>query len=267
MRFSIEPAWGEPLAEVRYLNAAGGGRKDVSRLPIHASTLRITGGSIAPELDAIVACSDLQGRVRGPNGLAELLGLAVADTLEELSTAGHLPPLLRCGAILAGDLYTVPDLGKRGGYGDVAPVWEAFVERFAWVAGVAGNHDDVHDVPKLGNRVHLLDGEVAVVDGLRIGGVGGIIGNKRKPGRRDEAAFLAQIDKVVDAEADLVVLHEGPDGEAKQPGNAVIRSALEAGGVGFVVCGHDHWVEPVGAIASGPVLNVDARCVVLRLQR
>ncbi|MBA2538397.1 MAG: hypothetical protein H0V17_02075, partial [Deltaproteobacteria bacterium] len=177
MRLSIEPVWGEPLAEVRYLNAAGGGRKDVSRLPIHQTTLRIVGGSIAPELDAIVACSDLQGRVRGPNGLSELLGLAVADELEQLADAGRLPPLLRCGAILAGDLYTVPDLAKRGGYGDVAPVWEAFAERFAWVAGVAGNHDDVGGVPKLGDGVHLLDGNVTVVDGLRIGGVGGIIGN------------------------------------------------------------------------------------------
>lgn len=71
---------------------------------------------------------------------------------------GKLPPIARMGAILAGDLYSVPEANKRGGYGDVADVWSAFASRFAWVAGVAGNHDDVSSVPSIGDNVYLLDG-------------------------------------------------------------------------------------------------------------
>ena len=40
------------------------------------------------------------------------------------------------GAILAGDLYSVPAADMRGGFGDVAPVWRAFADRFSWVTGV-----------------------------------------------------------------------------------------------------------------------------------
>ena len=45
------------------------------------------------------------------------------------------------GVLLAGDLYTVPALDRRGGSGDVTAVWRAFGDEFSWVVGVAGNHD------------------------------------------------------------------------------------------------------------------------------
>jgi hypothetical protein len=92
--------------------------------------------------------------------------------------------------LLAGDFYSVPDANKRGGYGDVTPVWQAFGERFAWTAGVAGNHDDV-DGAVLLHGVHILDGDVVELEELRIGGVGLICGNPDKCGRRDDHAQLA----------------------------------------------------------------------------
>jgi Icc-related predicted phosphoesterase len=167
------------------------------------------------------------------------------------------------GAILAGDLYSVPGADKRGGYGDVADVWRAFGERFAWVAGVAGNHDDVGAVG--GDNVHLLDGEVAELDGLRIGGVGGIISEKQRPWRRPEDEQLALVDRVIDAGVDVLVLHEGPHGDddREQPGNAALRSTALAGDVGFTICGHSHWEAPLAACGDGQVLNVDARVVVI----
>jgi len=161
----------------------------------------------------------------------------------------------------------VPEANKRGGHGDVADVWAAFAARFAWVAGVAGNHDDVSNVPAIGDTVHLLDGDVVELDGLRIGGVGGIIGNPRKPGRREEATYLSLLDRTLDREPRLVVLHEGPHGDADQPGVAAIRDTLEAGGAPLTIRGHDHWARPIAALASGQVLNVDARCVVLARRR
>jgi Icc-related predicted phosphoesterase len=248
-----------PLSEIRYLNAARGGGTLVERLPISvAHTARL-----GDELDAIVICSDLQGIVRGHDDAAELLGVYVAYALEELAYERKLPPVARTGAILAGDLYSVPEANKRGGYGDVADVWSAFAVRFAWVAGVAGNHDDVSSVPAIGDNVYLLDGEVAVVDEIRIGGVAGIIGTKQKPGRRPEDVQLAHLERVIASNPDIVVLHEGPCGGKHQPGHAAIRARLDASEVPFTICGHDHWERPLAEHDGGQILNVDARVMVL----
>lgn len=247
-----------PVTEIRYLNAARGGGTLVERLPICvAHTARL-----GDELDAIVACSDLQGIVRGQNDEAELLGAYVAYALEELSFEGKLPPSARTGAILAGDLYSVPEANKRGGYGDVADVWAAFASRFAWVAGVAGNHDDVSSVPEIGDNVYLLDGEISVVDAIRIGGVAGIIGTKQKPGRRPEDVQLGKLEHVLASDPDIVVLHEGPCGGDHQPGHPAIRAMLEENRA-VTICGHVHWPRPLAEHAGGQILNVDARVIVL----
>jgi Icc-related predicted phosphoesterase len=252
-----------PLAELRYLNAARGGGTGVERLPISIART----AHLGDELDAIIVCSDLQGIVRGDNDAADLLGVSVADALEALAFDGKLPPVARTGAILAGDLYSVPEANKRGGYGDVADVWAAFADHFAWVAGVAGNHDDVSSVPAIGDNVYLLDGDVKIVDGIRIGGVAGIIGNKQKPGRRPEDVQLAHLERVIASEPDIVVLHEGPVGGEHQPGHAAIRALIEDNEVPFTICGHDHWRQPLAEHARGQILNVDARVIVLVAER
>jgi len=251
----------ELIREVHYLTAASrGGGSDVERLPIARGALA---APLGDELSALIVCSDLQGFVPGPGGRSELLGVQVAAVLEDLASDGAIPPAARTGVLLAGDLYSVLAANRHGGYGDVAEVWGQFVERFAWVAGVAGNHDDVSGVAKLGPRVHLLDGELAEPGGLRIGGVSGIIGNPRKPGRRSEADQLRAIEHAIGHDLDILVLHEGPRGGDQQPGNHAIRAAIEAGAVGLTICGHDHWRAPLAAHAHGQILNVDARVVVL----
>jgi 3',5'-cyclic-AMP phosphodiesterase len=264
-RFQIAGGSVEVLREVYYLNAApGGGRTEVCRLPIVRAA--VGPRPLADELDAIIACSDLQGISRGARDEAQLLGVEVAAVLEELAFDGELPPAARTGVILAGDLFSVPEANKRGGFGAVADVWSAFAERFAWVAGVAGNHDDVSGVLALAEqneRIHLLDGDVVEVDGIRIGGVGLIIGSKQKPGRRLEAAQLALIERAIDGEVDILVLHEGPDGDETQRGNSEIRSLVEAGEVGLTICGHVHWPEPLAEHQTGQILNVDTRVVVM----
>ena len=258
-RLRISSIKAEPVGEIRYLNAARGGGTDVARLSICVAHT----APLGDELDAIVACSDLQGIVRGERDAAELLGVYVAYALEELAYERKLPPTARTGAILAGDLYSVPEANKRGGYGDVTEVWSAFASRFAWVAGVAGNHDDVSSVPAIGDNVYLLDGEISVVDTIRIGGVAGIIGTKQKAGRRPEDVQLAYLERVIASEPDIIVLHEGPSGGEHQPGHAAIRALIEDNEVPFTICGHDHWAQPLAEHASGQVLNVDARVMVL----
>jgi len=240
----------ETVSELHYLNARSGGGSEVSRLPI----VRAHANAFASDsLDAIVCCSDLQGVVSG-----RLLGVAVANHLAELADDGVLPPAARTGIVLAGDLYSVPAANKRGGFGGVATVWEEFASLFPWVVGVAGNHDDVTGIAELPG-CHLLDGTAVVVDDIRFGGVGGIIGNPRKPGRRDEDDQLERIASLVD-HCDMLVLHEGPDGGDGQPGNPSIRELL---GPGLTVCGHTHWNDPLARHDRGQILNVDTRVVVL----
>ena len=193
-----------PLQELRYLNAARGGGTEVCRLTIERARVR----GLPAGLDALIATSDLQGVVARRAGEMVLLGVAVAEALDELAFDDHLPPAGRTGVVLAGDLYSVPGAGKRGGHGDVTPVWQAFAERFAWTVGGAGNHDDV-DGAVLLDGAHVLDGDVIDQDGLRIGGVGLICGNPETRGRRDEDEQLGWVDRVLHLGCDLLSFTRG----------------------------------------------------------
>lgn len=251
---------GDPIHTLAYLNAAPRRGTEIAHLPFVRGSL-VVSDPLADELDAVIACSDLQGLVPP----SQLLGIAVAEALEELAFDGVIPPAARTGVILAGDLFAVAN--KRGGYGDVAEVWHAFAERFAWVAGVAGNHDDVSSVRGLPNA-HVLDGEVVELDGLRIGGVSGIVGNPDKRNRRSEDDFLAQLSRTLDDQPSIVVLHEGPHGDRDQPGNAAVRELLAVSGAGLTICGHSHWHTPIAELAAdAQVLNVDTRVAVLVVRR
>jgi hypothetical protein len=247
---SLEP---KPFHSLRYRNAAPGGGTETARLPF----TRGTASGLPEGVDAVVLASDLQGIVAAWDGLAELLGVAVAQELEALAYQGLVPAPHRIGVVLAGDLYSVPEANKRGGYGDVRPVWRAFSDRFAWVLGVAGNHDDV------GRTRGVLDGDTLEVGGVRFGGVGLITGDPRKPGRREEADHLAHIELLAEAGVDVLVLHQGPEGDAEQPGHAGIAEVLGANPVPLVVCGHIHWANPLWEREGRQVVNVDTRVVVL----
>jgi 3',5'-cyclic-AMP phosphodiesterase len=249
-----------PVSEVHYLNAARRGGTEVCRLRIERAWV----DGLPDQLDGLIATSDLQGIVPSPSrgGAATLLGVAVADVLDELAFDGLLPVAQRTGVLLAGDLYSVPEANRRGGHGDVAAVWQAFADRFAWVVGVAGNHDDVSRV-ETGGAAHVLDGETVECDGRRIGGVGLITGNPMKVGRRDLDDQLAHIEVVAESDVDLLLLHEGPNGDSDQPGNPAIRQLVERHEVPLTVCGHVHWPSPLAEHAGGQILNVDTRVIVL----
>ncbi len=243
----------DPVAVIHYLNAAPGGRRtEVRGLPI----LRARALGLPPGLDALILTADLQGRECGG---PRLLGQVAAEHLAQLAVAGTLPPANATGVLLAGDLWADPRSEKRGGLGDVTPVWHAFAGRFAWVAGVLGNHDEMPGSP--GGGCHLLDGRVVTLDRLKVGGVGGIIGHARKVNRRPADEYTSLLARVLCQSPDVVVTHCGPDcGE--RIGDPHVREALESYSAPLAVFGHCHWVEPLGEVGATQTCNVDGRVIV-----
>jgi 3',5'-cyclic-AMP phosphodiesterase len=257
------------LDAIPCLNAARGGGSEVVMLPVLEGTV----DRLPPGVEALVVASDLQGVEldRRRTGPPRLLGMVVAERLAELSASGRLPPPDRVGVILAGDLYAESE--RRGGLGDVRPVWGAFAQQFRWVVGVAGNHDHFGSNQGRAEPVdepgaHVLDESAAQLDGLVVAGVSGVIGNPRRPFRREEDDFVLAILSVLDLEPEILVLHEGPSVlgmEESKIGSSIVRRTLADRAGLLVVCGHCYWSEPLAALPGGPqVLNVDHRVVVLR---
>lgn len=259
-----------PIAEFQYLNAGRGpGQFYEDRLPVHLARVdRLPDG-----VSAIVVTADLQGRERfqdSAGGPLRLLGEVLPQRLvrEVLPTLG-IRESMPVGVFLAGDFYTVPALDQRGGTGDVTSVWHAFADSFSWGVGVPGNHDLFGDPPqrrpKLPSRMHYLDGDTVNVAGLKIAGLGGIIGNINRINRRSEDDYLATLKRLVEAPPDILLMHDGPDGsQPAQRGLLRVRELLIESGMGLVIRGHAHWDQPFAEFESGlQVLNVDARVVVL----
>ena len=259
----------QPIIQIPFLNAGRGpGAFYVDQLPVH--TAEVVG--LPDELDAIVATADLQGRERfedGNGGPLRLLG----EVLPQQLSADILPRLEvspgRTGVVLAGDFFTVPGLDKRGGSGDVTGVWRAFSGEFRWVAGVAGNHDTFGEqtapASRLGNNIHYLDGTSTRLDSLIVMGIGGIIGNPRKPHRKTDDDFVQLIEKSSEIQPDILVIHDGPDApEDSLRGSPCIRLAAEQSSIPLIVRGHAHWPAPLAELANGTqVLNVHCRVVVM----
>lgn len=262
----------EPFHAMPFLEAAPGGKCRHQVLPFLPG--RVEG--LPAGLDALVLTSDLQGRaLRGADEPEDaplrLLGEAVAEELSLLAELEQIPALDRTGLVLAGDLYAAPRADNTGATGDVRSVWRTFARcGVRWVVGVAGNHDlfgSSEQEEMLANEpgVSLLDGTHLDVDDLRIAGVGGIIGNKRKPNRRPEEQFLAVVRQCAQARPEVLVLHEGPSGcVRKQFGHTPLRELIRPWPM-LVVCGHTHWKQPLADLeGEAQVVNTDGRVIVLR---
>lgn len=264
---SISP---ETILEIPFLNAGKGqGAFYVDHLPVLTAEV----DELPPSLDAVVATADLQGRERFEEmegGPPRLLG----EVLPKRMAEEVLPPLgiaaERTAVVMAGDFYTVPGLDKRGGSGDVTRVWTAFGQHFKWAAGVPGNHDtfgkSIHPATRLAHNLHYIDNDRVTVDGIRIAGLGGIIGNPRRPHRRTDQEFAKCLDDLLNEPNDLVVMHDGPDvPTAGLRGSSLIRHALERRQPTLVVRGHAYWKQPLFQLDQGTtILNVDSRVVIMR---
>lgn len=261
----------KPLASFRFQNAARrGGVPTVERIEVlHAEC---TG--IPATLDGIIAAADLQGlehwetaRGKPPRLMGEVIPkLLVDQVLPGLNLRAE-----KTGIFLCGDLYTVPGATKRGGTGDVTEVWDAFGSAFRWVAGVAGNHDtfgaDQNTDPRFPEECRFLDGNSTMLDGLKIAGIGGIIGSPQRVRRRTEDDYCEMLENLLRATpADVVLMHDGPDGPgSRQKGSPAIRAILNDLAPSLVIRGHSHWETPLVSLnQSTQVLNVDGRIVVLQ---
>lgn len=256
----------KPTHHLQFLNAAKGGG-------VESQVLSIIQGRVhkLPEgLEAILLTSDLQGVVRvWHQETTRLLGEELAHEYIKLSQQRILPDPSETGVILAGDFYAAPDGAKRGASGDVRRVWQTFADNFRWVAGVQGNHDrfgselEQRELLSCSN-VNLFDYESVKLDSLCIGGVSGIIGNPAKAGRKAEHDFLSGLELVLDNKPDILVLHQGPNGNDFQRGSELVKEKIVKKPVPLIVCGHVHWHEPLAKInKSTQVINVDSRAIIL----
>lgn len=256
------------LHEIPYLSAAAGGQ--VVRRTLQVTRLIVD--SLPPGIDALLATADLQGVAGEDPNTQEplLLGERLAEELALLGEMEEVPPAHRTGVLLAGDLFT--SLDKMGADGDCTRVWRAFARSFRWVCGIVGNHDTLPGPPEesagLSFRGHtyLLDGNVVELDGLRIAGAGGVIGNPRRAHRRDEAEYCRLVSQLQRNRPDLLLLHEAPEvPEFGLIGNHALRHSLNPPSPLLVVCAHVHWSVPLVSLSpSLRVLNVAERAVILQ---
>ena len=250
---------------------AQGGRVASASFPIFRAYAR----GLTAELGALIAMSDLQGREPDWNmrvSQRRLLGELLAEELQVLSELGEVPSADTIGVVVGGDVFVAQDLGKRGGKGDVREIWRCFRVRFRWVAGTPGNHDRFGEgvVPPdeflSAPGIHYLDLGVVAIDGIRVGGLGGVIGNPSRPFRREECTFLESLEHVAVQAPDIIILHEGPAGRTtNRNGNEAIRDLLERLPKTLVLCGHSHWDgHEQEELANGTqVLNADARAYLI----
>lgn len=258
-----------PLIEIPCVSAAPGGRRFEER------TLPVLCGRVAglPEpLDALVVTSDLQAydTYQAPTPQRRLIGHVLAERLGAMAEDGQLPDPMRTGVLLAGDLYAIPTLTERGGLGDVDGVWQSFLERFRWVAGVAGNHDsfcgrtDFKSFPPQPHR-RPLDADIVDLDGLNVAGVSGVIGRSLKPWRIKPKFWRNLVESMLALRPDVLVLHQGPGlPEQHLPGHALIHEVLtQAHRPPLTIFGHCHWETPMVSHRGAQWLNVDYRAVIL----
>lgn len=257
----------ERIHQLRFINAAKRGGVESQNLTF----LRARADGLPAGIDALVLTSDLQGVAPSwrHGGESVLLGIQVVEELFDLADDGKIPDPAQTGVVLAGDLYSAPGGDKRGATGDVREVWLAFAAMNRWVVGVAGNHDQFGTVREEARlqaeeNITVLDGTLVDRDGLSFGGVGYIIGNPEKTGRREEGEFLAALDLVLEQSPKILVLHEGPSGAREQRGNSQVRERIaEGAATTLVVCGHVHWDEPLANLGGQQAINVDSRVVIL----
>ncbi|WP_044208757.1 metallophosphoesterase [Flammeovirga sp. OC4] len=226
--------------------------------------------NVNTDIDLLIITSDLQG-IAEENGQKYLLGEKLPSFLKTLIEI-ELPKCKKIGVLLCGDLYT--SLEKRGASGDVRKVWEEFNNYFEWVVGIAGNHDTFGNESekeqfKSQENIHILHKEKIALNGMKIGGISGIIGRKDKVNRVQESDFLNGLTKLSQHELDFILIHETPDfPKNNEIGNSKIREHIEKLNSIRICCGHCNWDNSLANFDNGTqILNVDSKVILMKIKR
>ena len=226
--------------------------------------------NVNTDIDLLIIASDLQG-IAEENGQKHLLGEKLPSFLKALIEI-ELPKYKKVGVLLCGDLFT--SLEKRGSSGDVRKVWNEFNNHFDWVVGVAGNHDtfgneNEKDKFKSQANIHLLHKEKIELNGIRIGGISGIIGRSDKTNRVEESDFLDGLTKLSKKDLDFILIHETPDfPKNNENGNSKIRKHIEKLNPTRIFCGHCHWNNSLANFDNKiQVLNVDSKVILMKIKK
>ena len=253
----------EPAFAVAYREAPGGAARD---LRVH----RVAAAGLPAGVQALFVTSDLQGYADGPRGV-ELAGIAVAEAMGRHAAERGIPRA-RLGVLLAGDLFAGADDKQRAIVGDVRPVWRAFAQHAAFVAGVAGNHDAFGATPD-DVRAFAAEPGVALLDpgmhglavaaefaGLRIAGVSGIVGNTDRPWRRRQDDYIEAVASAIGAAPDILLLHQNPAlPGVRRDELSRLTQVLAAAGNGVVVFGHAYSPAPRFALGRCQLLATEGR--------
>ncbi len=225
---------------------------------------------LPPALDALFVASDLQGYVDSDGG-RQLVGFAVAAAVGRHAAACGVGRS-RLGVLLAGDLYAPPEHAHRSAAGDVRPVWRGFARHAAFVAGVAGNHDDFGATPAE-IRAFAAEPGVALLDpgthglavaaefaGLRIAGVSGVVGNPDLPWRRRHDDYIDAVAAAIGAGPDVLLLHQNPAlPGVRRDEMSRLTQLLAVAADGFVVFGHAHCPAPTMALGRCRLFATEGR--------
>ncbi len=268
----IEITSAEPIERFTYKVVAQGGKDHFGNvrlkdtyLPIYTGILK---GCKSDEFDGLILTSDLQGNVIEKEEI-KLLGEVLPDFLQLLLKI-EFPEIKteKVGVLLCGDLFARID--KRGGEGDVKAVWKTFKNCFGFVAGVAGNHDYFGSKSEFEEfqrekDIYYLDRQIRKIRGIKVGGIGGVIGRPDKLFRTEESEYLSELRKLLKKAPDLILLHEGPDSESpSRHGNEKIRKLIELSNNQIICFGHNHWDELLINKRNGnQYVNLDGKCLIL----
>lgn len=232
---------------------------------------------VPPHLDAPIATSDLlQARCASTaqSTEGELAGICAARALEAtLPIKFDIHPS-RCGVLLAGDFWSYPlGVEKRGGYGDVRPVIDAFADFFSGVLCIPGNHDIYEERPSRSPVCRswrqgptLTDCGSVEWQGLRVGLAGGYVGNPKRPFRYENAEQESRLVAAISDRPQILLVHQGPPGSGRSRNGAdVVESVLSIVDWPMVViCRHEHWDDRVQVLGNCVVINTHEAVLVIR---
>lgn len=241
----------------------------VQKLPVFLGHI----SNIPSGIDSIVITADLQGReLYHERNL--LIGEVVPHQLHDILTFLNIDTNNSI-ALLAGDFYSRELMDRKGGHGNVVPVWDSFSKYFKYTIGVPGNHDLFQQDAKLyrtflkNEKIKFLDKSDINLDGMKIGGLGGIIGNPRKPFRKTQIDYLNYLNKLLSNNLDILIMHDGPDvPDIEVEGISKVREIIEDSNCKLIIRGHKHWDNFFHQNKNGNyIINAHEKIIILKAEQ